>query len=330
MPDRPVPIQLPRGVVPWASDDSEYDLNDDSDMVAAIREIREGATLEEKAAPEDGRRTYLREGEEGPQGADVQTGQRGGRFFVPDGSDAHREWTAGRRKAARARAKLELRREPRPRDLSAGELMELEARPIAVRGGGKVAKAAGKAMGRDDGRYAPFVRGMRDRQRAAVQRYLSRDVAAVAEFSDGQYGMAILDDLDSRELVFKDGWEPAGGGKWMDFPWDHWGLGGRTYQKMKEADRAELECREQVHRWVPAQFYESWMETYHPEEYDRLWFSQGGSMTLHGQRKEWEGTVRLVAERIRREGPSPQSELEDAMDLATSVSRRFGGRPALA
>ena len=323
MPDRPVPLQLPKGVVPWASDESEYDLEDDSDMVAAIRETRQGVGgLEEKAEELPGKKVYLLAGENAPAGADVQTGPRGGRFFVPDGSDAHRDWVSSRRKAARARARLE---KPRAaRSLTAGQLMELEARPISVSGGESTVRQLGKAMGSDDGRYAPFVREMRDRGRRAITEYLRGDKKVLAEFSDGQYGSVILDDFENRELVFKDGWEPAISGKWMDFEEEHWGLSKRDYRSMPEEARAELECREQVSKRVPSQFYGVWLETYHPEEYDRRWFSQGGSMTFSGQRREWDAILKLVAERIKREGPSVQSQLEDAMDMATSVSSRFG------
>lgn len=326
MPNRPVPLQLPKGVVPWASDDSEYDLEDDSDMVAIIKEISSGGSLEEKDVRPEGRRVYLLEGEDPPAGAEIQTGPRGGRFFSPDASDSQREWIKSRRKAARARGRLG---KPRgPGNLSVGELMQLEARPISVRGGEKTVKQLGKAMGNDDERYAPFVREMRDRGRRSVIAYLRGNKQVVAEFSDGHYGSAILDDFENRELVFKDGWEPALSGKWMDFEEEHWGLSKREYRAMKEDDRAELECREQVSKWAPDGFYERWMETYHPEEYDRRWFSQGGSMSYSGHRREWQIILKLLAERIRRDGPSPQSELEDAMDIATSVSQRFGSGPA--
>lgn len=327
MPGRPIPLQLPKGKIPWASDDAEYDLDDDSDMVVAIREIRDGqGSAIENAGSPGGRRVYLRGGEGPPAGADVQTGPRGGRFFIPDGRPSHQKWMSERRKAAKTRAGRE-KKDGRPKDMTAGELLSLEARPIAISGGEKVIKAIHKASGKDDDRYAPFVRDMRDRGRTAIAAYLSGGLGILAEFSDGQYGTAILDNFESRKLVFKDGWEPAFTGKWMDFEEEHWGLSKREYRSMKEEDRAELECREQVSKWTPDQFYGAWMETYHPEEYDRLWFSQGGSMTFSGHGREWKGILKLVAERIRREGPSPQSELEDAMDMARSVHQRFGGRP---
>jgi hypothetical protein len=107
--------------------------------------------------------------------------------------------------------------------------------------------------------------------------------------------------LDGRKIVFKGGWEPALGGKWMDWEEDHWGLSGREYRAMPRPKRAELECREQVTRWVPGQFYERWLETYFPREYDTLWFGTGGSLTLHGRNVEWqailEAKARALAER---------------------------------
>lgn len=328
MPSRPVPLQLPKGVKPWASDDSEYDLDDDSDMVAAIKELSSGGAsrIEEKADSSNGRRIYLLNGEEAPTGAEVVTGPRGGRFFVPDGGSAQQEWVNARRKAARVRAKFS--RTPKKKNRTAGELLQLEARPISISGGEKVIKQLGKAIGTDSDQYSPFVREGRDRCRQLIIEYLRGSKPSLSEFSDGHYGSVILDDPSNYEVIFKDGWAPAISGKWMGFEEEHWGLSKQDYKSMKEEDRAELDCREQVSKWIPDQFYGRWLETYHPEDYDRLWFAQGGSMTYAGRTHEWQVMLKLVAERIRKEGPSAKSELEDAMDIATSVSQRFSGQPS--
>ncbi|KKK47472.1 hypothetical protein LCGC14_3154870, partial [marine sediment metagenome] len=88
---------------------------------------------------------------------------------------------------------------------------------------------------------------------------------------------------------------------WMDWPEDHWGLTDTEYEILPREERAQLEAREQVQRWVALEFYQEWLVAYCPATYDLKWWDGGWSkMTL----KKREKLAKVLAEKIRLDGES--------------------------
>ncbi len=100
----------------------------------------------------------------------------------------------------------------------------------------------------------------------------------IAEYRSGEYGCRIVETSDlgngvkpaGRIWYLREGWEPAEAGRWMDWVEGHWGLSDRQYQSLPIEERAALECREQVERWIETEFNSCWLKTYHAELYGQL------------------------------------------------------------
>jgi hypothetical protein len=102
----------------------------------------------------------------------------------------------------------------------------------------------------------------------------------IAEYSDGKYRCVIMDsEYDFYELTFKEGDpHPVPSGKWMNYPEKHWFPKAlwkneeeilRLWKNMPFEERARMECKEQVEKWIPKQYEKHKFEFYHPRESER-------------------------------------------------------------
>jgi hypothetical protein len=103
-------------------------------------------------------------------------------------------------------------------------------------------------------------------QAEAVLQYLDGE-PPLASYSDGKYRCVIMgmdvSNPDSPydpkgkgiELTFKEGDPtPVPTGSWMDWHESHWKVSEQQYQRLPVAQRAALEAREQVEKWIPEQY----------------------------------------------------------------------------
>jgi hypothetical protein len=92
----------------------------------------------------------------------------------------------------------------------------------------------------------------------------------------------------------------------MGQPEKHWRISRAKYFKLTIAERATLECKEQVRRYVSKQWLEDYIRFYHPKEYERRYWEVVSRQKCAFRRptlKELfpEGTERLEEEKTPRE-----------------------------
>jgi hypothetical protein len=117
--------------------------------------------------------------------------------------------------------------------------------------------------------FSPMVQEFRNRCVRTVIGFLKKTIQPMASYSDGTYTCYVLSDWEHSQIWMKAGDPyPVPSGKWMDFPEEHWGISQEDYDALPNEKRAELECKEQVTKWMPSQFEDKKKEFYHPEEHE--------------------------------------------------------------
>jgi len=112
-----------------------------------------------------------------------------------------------------------------------------------------------------------MVQRFRDRSVKIVIGFLKKTIQPLASYSDDNFTCYVLDDIDNSQIWIKVGDPyPVPSGKWMDIPEKHWKLSNEEYFSMPINKRAEMECKEQVIKYIPYQFENNKKEFYHPEE----------------------------------------------------------------
>jgi hypothetical protein len=125
-----------------------------------------------------------------------------------------------------------------------------------------------------DARFSPSVQAHRDRQVRAVLGYLEGRYKPVGKWFSSKYGCAILDDPDHTFLFFKNGDpHPVPCGKWMGWPEKHWHISAAKYKKLSLKERATLECKEQVKRYVSKQWLFEYVSFYMPRQYEKAYWN---------------------------------------------------------
>ena len=110
--------------------------------------------------------------------------------------------------------------------------------------------------------FSPFVQEHRNRGVKVVIGFLQGKIQPLASWSDGLYTCYILNDFDNSKIIMKSGDPyPVPSGKWMDWPEEH------CYM-LPDKKRAEMECKEQVEKWIPKEFEDQKNSFYHPEEHE--------------------------------------------------------------
>jgi hypothetical protein len=124
-----------------------------------------------------------------------------------------------------------------------------------------------------DGRFSSSVQEHRDSHVLAVIRYLEGRYKPVGEWFGPKYGCIILDDPGHTFLSFQNGnLHPVPSGRWMGQPEKHWRIPLAKYRRLSIKERATLECKEQVMRYVSKQWLYDYVRFYHPKEYEeRYW-----------------------------------------------------------
>jgi hypothetical protein len=124
-----------------------------------------------------------------------------------------------------------------------------------------------------DSRFSPTVQHHRDRSVNAVLGYLDGKYTPLGKWSSHKYQCVILDDPDHTNLYFKLGDpHPVPAGKWMGWPEKHWKISKSKWEQMSLRERAVLECKEQVARYVWRQWWRGFIEFYMPEEYGKAYW----------------------------------------------------------
>lgn len=122
---------------------------------------------------------------------------------------------------------------------------------------------------RVDSRFSSWVQEDRNRRVRAVVGFLDGKYKPLAEWASRKYKCAILDDPEHTCLFFKLGDpHPVPSGKWMDWPEKHWRISRSRWKKMPLRERAVLECKEQVARYVWRQWLEGFVSFYMPRQYE--------------------------------------------------------------
>jgi hypothetical protein len=135
-----------------------------------------------------------------------------------------------------------------------------------------------------DSRFSPIVQQHRDRSVNAVLGYLDGKYRPLGEWSSHKYKCVILDDPDRTNLYFKLGDpHPVPAGKWMGWPEKHWKISKSQWEQMPFRERAILECKEQVARYVWRQWWREFVKFYMPQKYEKAyWDFISSRKTGHG------------------------------------------------
>jgi len=121
-----------------------------------------------------------------------------------------------------------------------------------------------------DSRFSSSVQVHRDRHVRAVVGFLEGRYQPIGEWFARKCGCVILDDPDHTFILFKKGDpHPVPSGKWMGWPEKHWHIPLAKYKKMSLEERATLECKEQVKRYVAKQWLREYVSFYMPSQYEK-------------------------------------------------------------
>ncbi len=124
-----------------------------------------------------------------------------------------------------------------------------------------------------DSRFSSCVQQRRDSQVNAVLGFLDGKYKPLGEWSSRKYKCVILDDPEHTFLYFKLGDpHPVPSGRWMGWPEKHWKIPKSKYESMPVRERAILECKEQVTRYVWKQWMKGFVEFYLPQQYERAYW----------------------------------------------------------
>lgn len=124
-----------------------------------------------------------------------------------------------------------------------------------------------------DARYSQSVQAHRDRQVDAVVGYLEGRYKPLEEWAGRKYRSVILNDPGNTFVSFKAGSPyPVPLGRWMGWSEKHWRISRAKYFKLTIEERATLECKEQVMRYVSKQWLDDYISFYHPKEYERRYW----------------------------------------------------------
>jgi hypothetical protein len=125
-----------------------------------------------------------------------------------------------------------------------------------------------------DSRFSSSVQQHRDRQVNAVLGFLDGKYKPLGEWASRKYKCVILDDPEHTCLYFKLGDpHPVPSGKWMGWPEKHWKISKSKWEQMPLRERAVLECKEQVARYVWRQWLRAFIEFYMPGRYEKAYWN---------------------------------------------------------
>ena len=125
-----------------------------------------------------------------------------------------------------------------------------------------------------DPRFSSSVQEHWDRHVEAVLGFLDGRYEPVGEWSARKYRCIILNDPGHTFLYFKNGDpHPVPSGKWMGWPERHWNIPNSKYKKLSLGERATLECKEQVARYVSKQWLRGFAEFYMPQQYEKAYWA---------------------------------------------------------
>jgi hypothetical protein len=124
-----------------------------------------------------------------------------------------------------------------------------------------------------DARFSDSVQQHRDRRVRAVVGYLEGTYKPLGEWTGRKYRCFILNDPGMTIVNFRIGNpHPAPSGKWMGQPEKRWRIPPAKYRKLTIEERATLECKEQIGRYVSKQWLDNYVSFYYPKEYEtRYW-----------------------------------------------------------
>jgi len=139
-----------------------------------------------------------------------------------------------------------------------------------------------------DSRYAPSVYDTWLKDRKTVSDWKSGKIKAVADVTSDEYRCVITN--NDRMLYFKTDTPntPVPSGNWMRWWESDLGVSEKNWQKLNTKDRATLECKLQLKKWVSREFYSLTASFYLPKQYGDWWFSSGSKLhNLEKQNEYW-------------------------------------------
>lgn len=132
-----------------------------------------------------------------------------------------------------------------------------------------------------DNRFAPFVKEEYEERVRDVKKYLNDpEGETLAEYSKGKYTCVIT--RNGRKLYFRNDLKeyPVPAGNWMGRYENDWeskyGISRWDYSDMSRAEKAEIECKEQVNSWIADEYETLFMKFYFPERHSKWYWDEGG------------------------------------------------------
>ena len=132
-----------------------------------------------------------------------------------------------------------------------------------------------------DSRCHPTVRSEYIVKQKVIKQYLDGSLDIIAEASNDEYTVLIAE--KNHEIYVNNDMrnKPVVAGNWMDW-WEpehekYFGVTEKDYEALSKTERAELEAKLQLKRWISIEFWLFFAEQYHPKEYDTWWFDEGGA-----------------------------------------------------
>jgi len=148
-----------------------------------------------------------------------------------------------------------------------------------------------------DNRFSPVVAENRLSNLQTIFFYANNNYLATVMEESNEYKILMPTPL-GKILIFRTDWpEPVPSGLWMDWPEESWNINNKEWKLMPVKERARLEAKEQLEKWIPKEYYSNWLETYAPKEYDKLYWSGLKDLTIEEQNKR----LKPIAEKLREE-----------------------------
>jgi len=181
---------------------------------------------------------------------------------------------------------------------------------------------------RADKRYSPTVLDDRKDSRRDIELLLWQPCNITVAWSGG-FGVYVPPVQYGRIFIFKKGWlEPVPLGIWMGWPEEEWNISENEWSKMSMKDKAKLEAKEQVTKYVADEYYNSWLSTYAPDVADYIWWDEGGALTSsRGTPKQ----KSMLLEKYKRNTEMARLQLlqgmvPDHLDVAPNIVAEKRGR----
>jgi hypothetical protein len=120
----------------------------------------------------------------------------------------------------------------------------------------------------------------------SVSGYLSGKYKFIGYYTKGKYSCGILNNTQNFKLSFrKDLYQlPVPIGKWMRWYEKNWKqdykISVGQWEKLSTEEKAILECKEQLDKWIPFQYENNFIRFYFPEEYSK-WQELSISKPIH-------------------------------------------------